>query len=145
MKGTYCLLIRVDSDVKIKIGKQGEIFFPKGFYVYVGSALNSLEGRVARHLKKTKKIFWHIDYLLAHQNTRIMEVIWAENNKKYECKVSSILSENNAKIPNFGCSDCNCPSHLLYYKNKNTAYNACKNAYLKLGLRPGNLKELDLH
>ena len=75
MKGTYCLIINVKKDVKIKIGKVlGEIEFKKGCYLYVGSAMNSLEKRVQRHLSKDKKKHWHIDYLLLNDSSNIENV-----------------------------------------------------------------------
>lgn len=55
MKGCYCLIIYVKKLSKIKIGKQGEIKFKKGTYVYIGSAMNSLESRLKRHLSNEKK------------------------------------------------------------------------------------------
>jgi len=45
MKGSYILLIKLDEDKDIQIGKLGNISFKKGYYAYVGSALNGL----ARH------------------------------------------------------------------------------------------------
>ena len=65
LKGTYCLIIQLKKDSRIEIGKLGLLNFDKGYYVYVGSALNSLEARLERHLKTEKKLFWHVDYLLA--------------------------------------------------------------------------------
>jgi Uri superfamily endonuclease len=65
MKGTYALIIELASDERISVGKLGKINFKKGYYLYVGSGQNSLEARIARHLRKRKKKFWHIDYLLA--------------------------------------------------------------------------------
>ena len=44
---------------KIRIGSLGKITFKKGFYAYVGSAMNNLEKRVQRHLRK-KKNFYHL-------------------------------------------------------------------------------------
>ena len=55
-KGNYCLLIHMKKDSKIKIGAKGFIFFKKGYYVYVGSALNTLSKRIERHLSIDKKI-----------------------------------------------------------------------------------------
>jgi Uri superfamily endonuclease len=44
MKGCYCLIIKLNNDRTVKIGKKlGKIEFKKGYYVYVGSAMNSLE------------------------------------------------------------------------------------------------------
>ena len=45
LKGTYCLIIHLRKDTSIEVGKRGLINFSKGYYVYVGSALNSLESR----------------------------------------------------------------------------------------------------
>ncbi len=39
------------------------VFFEKGYYVYVGSALGTLSRRVHRHELKNKKLHWHIDYI----------------------------------------------------------------------------------
>ena len=71
LKGTYCLLIHLKQDSKITIGKLGEKNFQKGYYIYVGSALNSLKTRIQRHLRKEKKIHWHIDYLLNKHTSRL--------------------------------------------------------------------------
>lgn len=63
MKGCYCLVIKNDETTKIKIGKLGRLDFKKGYYVYVGSAMNRLESRLKRHLSNKKKMHWHVDYL----------------------------------------------------------------------------------
>ena len=62
--GSYILLLDLDNNLEIPVGKLGNISFQKGHYVYVGSALNGLDARIKRHLRKHKKIHWHIDYLL---------------------------------------------------------------------------------
>ena len=36
---------------------------------------------------------------------------------------------NNDFISGFGCSDCNCESHLYYFKNKKKAIEEVINAY----------------
>jgi Uri superfamily endonuclease len=61
MKGVYALLIKLGEDEEITCGRLGLIKFKKGFYAYIGSAMNLLENRVRRHIKKQKKTFWHID------------------------------------------------------------------------------------
>ncbi len=55
MKGVYCLIIKVKTDIIQKIGALGKIKFDKGIYVYVGSAQNNLKKRIKRHLSKNKK------------------------------------------------------------------------------------------
>jgi Uri superfamily endonuclease len=63
-KGVYQLLIRLDTDETIPVGKLGTFAFPAGFYVYTGSAMGGLDARIARHLSRIKRFHWHIDYLL---------------------------------------------------------------------------------
>lgn len=127
MKGCYCLIIRLDEDCEIKIGKLGKIYFKKGHYVYVGSAMNSLESRINRHLNEEKKLHWHIDYLL--KESEISNVIYNVSTKKVECELSQYLSNKTTSIKGFGCSDCMCESHLYYFKNKNEAIEYVKDAY----------------
>ena len=112
MKGCYILLIKLDKDLSIDIGKLGNIDFKKGFYVYVGSAMNNLEPRIERHLIKEKKFHWHIDYLL--EKAKIINVYCKEGNIREECKIAKTLNQHISFIPNFGCSDCLCKSHLFY-------------------------------
>ena len=64
MKGIYILLISIAGRISVSVGALGDKSFQKGLYVYVGSAQNNLEKRVKRHLRKVKRRFWHIDYLL---------------------------------------------------------------------------------
>ena len=111
MKGSYILLIKLDEDKDIQIGKLGNIPFKKGYYAYVGSALNGLEQRINRHLRQEKKKHWHIDYLL--QNAEIVDIFYKVGNKKEECKLTNSLNDLKS-VKGFGCSDCSCDSHLFY-------------------------------
>ena len=95
-----------------------------GYYTYTGSALgkgaSSLKHRIARHLRKDKRKFWHIDYLLADENVSVEAVIVAETNENMECPLNKYLkSIIGAKVlvKGFGASDCRkkCESHLLYF------------------------------
>jgi len=112
MKGTYLLLIKLQKNITIKMGKYDAIFFKKGFYLYVGSALNGLDQRIQRHLRKQKKIHWHIDYLLLH--TTFVHVFYKEGTSKQECTIARVLEDKLCSVPGFGCSDCSCTSHLFY-------------------------------
>lgn len=116
MKGTYILLMHLELDRSIQIGKLGCTFFRKGWYVYIGSALNSLEARINRHLRSEKKYHWHIDYLLDY--AKIKKVYIKKSRVKEECKVAKSFSESFRKIQNFGCSDCSCESHLYIGEKK---------------------------
>jgi Uri superfamily endonuclease len=127
MKGCYCLIISLDKNGEIEIGRKlGKIQFEKGTYVYIGSAMNSLEPRLKRHLSNEKKLHWHIDYLL--EESKITDIIFNEF-KKVECELSQFISTKAIGIQGFGCSDCDCESHLYYFKNRNDAIECVENAY----------------
>ncbi len=117
MKGSYILLIELENDSKIQIGKLGDILFKKGFYVYIGSALNGLEQRINRHLRTDKKLHWHIDYLL--KSAKVDSVYYKENDQREECKIAKSFSKLKP-VSGFGCSDCNCKSHLFYGSKNET-------------------------
>jgi len=136
LKGTYCILIDLKEDSRITIGKLGEIYFPEGYYVYVGSALNSLEGRVKRHLSSNKKLHWHIDYFLASANTEIVEVIYTIADGRWECSLAQEIAKNSTGTSNFGCSDCKCDSHLLYFRSFADSERYCLMAFNALNLIP---------
>lgn len=113
-KGAYILLIDNQIDQKIKIGNLGEIFFQKGFYCYVGSAMKNLTQRINRHKRKNKSVHWHIDYLFQH--SKIIKSIEIRSNLRIECELALNLSRiANGKIERFGSSDCTCKSHLFYF------------------------------
>jgi len=112
MRGSYILLIRVPEKAEIRVGSLGLLEFQLGFYAYVGSAMNSIEARTRRHLRKEKKKFWHIDYLL--EGAEVVDVIVLESNKKKECKISENLTSRFQPVRNFGSSDCRCDGHLFY-------------------------------
>ncbi len=116
-KGIYQLLIYLPKNASVAIGKKGEFRFPKGYYIYTGSARSGLERRIARHLKKNKKHFWHIDYLLDFAS--IKEIFLFTNGKFEECALNlKMLEKPEAKIimPKFGSSDCSCPTHLIFFE-----------------------------
>ena len=133
-KGNYCLIISVKDDANIKIGAKGIMSFKKGFYVYVGSALNSLNKRIERHISKNKKKHWHADYLLLDENVEICEVVFTYSSKKIECEISNEISKNSDEyVELFGCSDCDCISHLYYFNSYVDALKSSKSSYEKLG------------
>jgi sugar fermentation stimulation protein A len=114
-KGCYQLLIHLARCRYIRIGRLGVFSFPRGWYIYTGSALCGLDGRIARHLRRAKKLFWHIDYLLQH--AQIVSVTAFETTSGLECRLSrEALARPGARViaPRFGSSDCNCAAHLVY-------------------------------
>lgn len=133
-KGSYCLIICVKRDCRIKIGAMGMTQFEKGYYIYVGSALNTLNKRISRHISTDKKKHWHMDYLSLNKNTKIVQVIYTHCDKKIECDISCHINENTNKyIEDFGCSDCKCMSHLYYFDSYDEAIKVSIDAIEKLG------------
>lgn len=113
MKGVYALIIQLDKDTGVNVGALGKLTFEKGLYAYVGSAQANLEQRIKRHLRKEKRLFWHIDYLLNNSATRIVKVLYKQADKTEECDLAKAIGERGKPIDGFGCSDCSCKSHLF--------------------------------
>jgi Uri superfamily endonuclease len=115
-KGTYILLTKLAKPQKIKPGKLPEAYYKKGFYLYVGRARTGLRARIKRHIRRQKKLFWHIDYLL--QKAKIVE-IWIRQDYFAEChtadKIRDFKPTAAKAIQGFGSSDCRCLSHLFYF------------------------------
>jgi len=119
LEATYILAINVSEDLKIRVGQLGEVSFKEGDYIYIGSAIGCLETRLRRHLRKNKKIYWHIDYLLENKRAKILQ-IWTID-KKIECQTAEVFCQDSTTEiikKCFGSSDCKCMTHLFYTKNK---------------------------
>ena len=142
LKGTYCLIIHLRVQTAIEVGKKGTINFKEGYYIYVGSALNSLESRLKRHLSSDKKLFWHVDYLLSSSNSEIDEIVFAVDNSKWECNLASEISLDGIEISGFGCSDCKCNSHLFHFEDREESINCCIKAFNAIKLEPKMLDDL---
>jgi Uri superfamily endonuclease len=116
--GSYCLLIELPRPCRISVGALGVIEFNNGFYAYVGSAMGGLQGRINRHLRRVKRVRWHIDYFL--ENGMVQGVLYAPTDERLECRLAQRLEQVCFSIPEFGSSDCRCPSHLFYYEDLQT-------------------------
>ncbi|MFC1725685.1 DUF123 domain-containing protein [candidate division KSB1 bacterium] len=119
----YFLIIRVKETSEIKIGKLGTFIFPEGLYFYSGSGGKNPEKRVQRHLKKEKKTFWHIDFLLQNKNSEVIKYKIYKNTVTSECALNKKIKKGLKCcqiIDGFGASDCKneCGSHLNYYNTK---------------------------
>jgi Uri superfamily endonuclease len=109
---SYQLFITLSQSTEIQIGKLGLFAFPNGTYVYTGSAKKNIDARIERHLSKNKTLHWHIDYLLASEQSQVIDVI---KSRLGECKLNA-ETIGKVLIAGFGSSDCNqkCRSHLKY-------------------------------
>lgn len=110
-RGSYIIVLRLDRKANVEIGKLGKVNFPKGYYLYVGSAMKNLASRVERHRRVLKNKFWHIDYL--REQTTFCAAIPIRSSVDLECEISrSLKNLADWQIAGFGCSDCSCSSHL---------------------------------
>jgi Uri superfamily endonuclease len=98
------------------VGNKGIIDFRKGFYAYVGSALSGLESRLGRHLSPVKKFHWHVDFFLG--SAVPLKIIYAETMERKECALARTLSLALPSVAGFGSSDCKCPSHLFFSRDR---------------------------
>lgn len=136
--GAYLLLLRLNSPRDVAVGSLGTIRFASGTYVYVGSAMNGLEQRVARHLRDEKKVRWHIDHLLT--STDGVDALLVPSPVDVECELASFISSipNASGVRGFGCSDCRCRSHLFHVPESAAA---CLRSLFRGPPRPGNERQ----
>lgn len=133
LKGIYVLAVLISRDKTVEIGSLGSVSFPRGMYAYVGSAQKNLEKRLKRHVEKTaKRKFWHIDYLLAENSTKVVKIYFKEAGKAEECFTAQTLAKFGFPVEGFGCSDCQCESHLFLFGGLSQMEDVC----LKLGFKP---------
>ncbi|MEM3407653.1 MAG: GIY-YIG nuclease family protein [Nitrososphaerota archaeon] len=123
--GIYALIIHIKNNINVTLAKNIHYFSP-GYYVYLGSAkqYGGVNSRVNRHLKKNKKLRWHIDYLTTSNSVKIKAIVYTKTIHFKECAFIKILKKDCFEIASkgFGSSDCKekCGAHLLKpikYKN----------------------------
>ena len=113
-KGAYLLSVEIKNDTEIRCGSLGNNNFPRGHYVYVGSAMGSLTKRINRHKAKRKKLRWHIDYITVRADR--ITAFPIRSVTKLECPLArSLGAAAEGSVQGFGSSDCRCPSHLFYF------------------------------
>ena len=118
--GCYSLIISLKRKKTMRVGKLGVALFPKGTYVYTGSAMGGLAARLKRHLTRKKKIRWHIDHLLKLPEARVDKVIVYPPSANQECRqnqrIAALLGAT-VVFKRFGASDCKsgCASHLFFF------------------------------
>ena len=113
--GCYLLLLELPERCRIAVGSLGEVDFPKGHYVYVGSARRNLSARVERHRRLRKTLHWHVDHLRAA--CRLVAALPVMTADDLECDLARAVGEAACgATPRFGSSDCACPSHLFRFR-----------------------------
>lgn len=127
--GVYSLVIFLRKKTMLTIGALGHQTFHPGIYIYTGSALGpgGLKARLKHHNEnyksQSRRNFWHIDFLLAHEHATLMGVIAARTSRNMECEMNRLIKQMEgvrSPVLGFGASDCkkNCGSHLLYIDGK---------------------------
>ena len=118
--GCYSLIISLKRKKTVCVGKLGVALFPKGTYVYTGSAMGGLAARLKRHLTRKKKIRWHIDHLLKLPEAGVDKVIVyppAANQECWQNQRIAALPGATVVLQRFGATNCRsgCASHLLFF------------------------------
>jgi sugar fermentation stimulation protein A len=120
MRGTYTIIVRCKHASYATFGKLGRARLQRGYYLYTGSALGrgavSLERRIERHMRRQKRLRWHVDYLTSRPDCNVTGAVYVISDSHLECKVNYSLSKKLNVSPvllKIGASDCKCNGHLL--------------------------------
>jgi len=136
--GVYIMVMHLDHELDLEIGSKGMMHFNAGYYMYVGSAKANLTKRIERHKRKRKKMHWHLDYFRGHcemiaavpiRTSGLPLESWSLTHEPYpsmpsmpdpdvdvsvECALAdAVRAIAEWDVPKFGCSDCDCTSHLF--------------------------------
>ena len=121
--GVYILVIHVRRTITVKTGRRVFMLRP-GYYLYVGSARGpgGLHARVARHARREKKVWWHIDRVTVSPHSQILRVLCLaarELPALSESIVSNCLAGKGlAPIPGFGSSDDPLAASHFFYTSR---------------------------
>jgi sugar fermentation stimulation protein A len=133
--GLYMLALRLARSMSLTIGALGRIRFSRGWYVYAGSAKVRLTQRISRHQRLRKKLHYHIDHLRARCSPVHAYPIRAA--AAAECEMAGEIGAiSDGAVPNFGSSDCGCPSHLFHFSEHPYGLPAFQELLTRLRHRP---------
>ncbi len=112
------MILHLAHPTAITVGRLGRFDFGPGWYVYAGSARGpgGLAARLSRHLRLSKPLRWHVDYLRLY--ARPVAVWYAVGDERRECAWADALLRMSGALnpaPRFGASDCRCPTHLAHF------------------------------
>ena len=136
--GVYIMVMHLDHELDLEIGSKGMMHFNAGYYMYAGSAKANLTKRIERHKRKRKKMHWHLDYFRGYcemiaavpiRTSGLALESWSLTHEPYpsmpsmpdpdvdvsvECALAdAVRAIAEWDVPKFGCSDCDCMSHLF--------------------------------
>jgi len=114
--GTYVIMLRCDAERHLQVGRWGSLDVQPGYYLYVGSAFGpgGLLARVARHCRGSVRKHWHIDYL--REAASPVYAWYSHSAQRLEHRWASALGKLRWTTPieGFGCTDCQCETHLFF-------------------------------
>ena len=117
--GIYCLVLWIPRPHHLGISRFQNCRVGPGWYVYTGSAKRNLLPRLMRHLRRSKRLRWHIDYLRAVATLRQIWIWpWTFGG---ECQTNARIQQMpNSVFPlkGFGSSDCRCVAHLVAFPSE---------------------------
>lgn len=78
--GCYVLLLAVEGPVRVGARTFSGVVGP-GLYAYIGSAGGpvGLRARILRHLRRRKRVWWHVDWLTSSEHSRVVGVAYCES------------------------------------------------------------------
>ena len=112
VKVTYILVLHLPEQRRMNVGRLGTVAFKPGIYFYVGSGGRSPLKRIVRHIKKSKRKHWHIDFLTVQ--SKVIGAFILEADISLECALARCLAGCFEPVGGFGSSDCRCGSHLFF-------------------------------
>jgi len=134
-RGAYLLVLRLARRRRIDVGRLGALQFDAGYYVYAGSAMRGLTARIARHMRLRKRRRWHIDHLCAAADGVVALPI--RSSRREECAIAAACAAVLAPGPaGFGCSDCDCPTHLFHAPDNPLHASAFHDLLQRFRMRP---------
>lgn len=116
--GTYLYLLENSEDQRVDIRDMGELFLPKGFYLYAGSDRESLTKKLARHSRKRKGTQFPIDDL---RNIMSPAGSWPIRSADLQlCDLAQRVQNFAEPMEGFETDHCSCRSHLFFFEKDPT-------------------------
>lgn len=111
MEAVYLMFLRLPERNTLEVGALGDLEFEPGTYIYVGSAMNSVEKRLERHFSQTGNKHWHIDYFSGEAEP--FDYFILPEDSRYEEWLAEKLEGFCEPVSGFGSSDSSRNSHLF--------------------------------
>lgn len=114
--GTYALFLSLGEGFIEQVGTLGTVRFPRGAYVYAGSAVSGLGPRLLRHARPVKKVHWHVDRMTSRKECQVVGAVTFGPGGPSECRIVEALAGipwTRVSPPGFGASDHGCAGHLV--------------------------------